>query len=276
MSEVKTTDVVKLRKTTGAGMMDCKKALVEAGGDYDKAIEIIRKKGQAIANKRADRDAAEGVVLAGTNNDRTSGALIVVNCETDFVAKNEDFVSFAASLLQLAVEQDASDLDAFKSMEFQGKPIESVLTEQVGKIGEKIEISFLRQLSAAQVTAYVHPGNQFASLIGLNMKVDDPQVGKDVAMQVAAMNPVAVDKEQVPKEVIDKELEIGKEQARRDGKPEQILDKIATGKLNKYFRDNTLLNQDFIKENKKTIAQYLSETSKDLTVTDFVRYSLKD
>jgi len=276
MAEIKTADVVKLRKTTGAGMMDCKKALQESGGDYDKAIEIIRKKGQAIANKRADREATEGAVLARTTEDRKTGALLVLNCETDFVAKNEDFVAFASSILDSALAQQAADLEALKALPLEGKTVEEAVMEQVGKIGEKLDLSFYQILSAEQMTAYVHPGNKLASLIGLNKSVDDAQVGKDVAMQVAAMNPVAVDKDRVPQEVIDKEIEIGKEQARREGKPEQIIEKIAMGKLNKYFKENTLLNQDFIKDNKKTIGQYLNEIDGDLTVTDFVRYGLKD
>ncbi len=276
MAEIKTADVVKLRKSTGAGMMDCKNALTEAEGDYDKAIEIIRKKGQAIANKRADREASEGAVLARTTEDRKSGALLVLNCETDFVAKNDDFVAFASSILDLALENGAADLDALKALDHKGLTVEEAVTEQVGKIGEKIDLSFYHKFDAEQLTAYVHPGNKLASLIGLNKAVDDPQVGKDVAMQVAAMNPVAVDKDQVPQEVIDKEIEIGKEQALREGKPEQIIEKIAMGKLNKYFKENTLLNQDFVKEHKKTVGQYLKEVDNDLTVTDFVRYGLKD
>jgi len=276
MAEIKTADVVKLRKTTGAGMMDCKNALKEADGDYYKAIEIIRKKGQAIANKRADRDASEGVVLAKTSEDQKSGVLLVLNCETDFVAKNDEFVAFASSILDLALENGAADLDAVKALDLQGKSVEEAVTEQVGKIGEKLDLSFYQKIAAEQLTAYVHPGNKLASLIGLNKPVDDPQVGKDVAMQVAAMNPVAVDKDQVPQEVIDKEIEIGKELARREGKPDQIIEKIAMGKLNKYFKDFTLVNQDFVKENKKTVGQYLKEVDKDLTVTEFVRYGLKD
>ena len=276
MAEISSSEVVKLRKTTGAGMMDCKIALQEANGDFEKAIEIIRKKGKAIASKRADREACEGVVLARTTADMKRGAVLVLNCETDFVAKNEEFISFANSLLNLALEKQVSELDALKAHDFHGKTVEDAVIEQVGRIGEKIDLSFFQQLSASQVTAYIHPGNKLASLIGLNKAVADKQVGKDVAMQVAAMNPVAVDKDQVPQHVIDKELEIGRDQALREGKPEAILDKIAQGKLNKYFKDSTLLNQDFIKDNKKTVGQYLKEADKELTVTGFIRYGLKD
>jgi elongation factor Ts len=276
MAEIKSADVAKLRKMTGAGMMDCKKALQEADGDFDKATEIIRKKGQAIANKRADREASEGVVLAGTTSDRKEGYLIVLNCETDFVAKNDDFVSFAESILQVAVERKPANLDELKSIALGDKTVADAVTQQIGIIGEKLDLSFFDRITAEQVTAYIHPGNKLASMIGLNQDVPEAQVGKDVAMQVAAMSPMAVDKDDVPKDVQDREIEIGKEQARREGKPEQILEKIAMGKLNKFFKDNTLLNQDFIKESKKSVKQYLQEKDKDLTVTGFVRFGLKN
>jgi len=276
MAEISSSEIVRLRKTTGAGMMDCKIALQEANGNFDKAVEIIRIKGKAIASKRADREACEGVVLARATADLKRGAILVLNCETDFVARNEDFISFASALLNLGLEKQVSELDALKALDFHGKTVEDAVVEQVGKIGEKIDLSFFRQLSAPQVTAYTHPGNKLASLIGLNKVVADKQAGKDVAMQVAAMNPVAIDKDQVPQHTIDKELEIGRDQARRDGKPEEILDKIALGKLNKFFKESTLLNQDFIKDNKKTVGQYLKEADKELTVTGFVRYGLKD
>jgi elongation factor Ts len=260
---------------TGAGMMDCKKALQEASGDFDKAAEIIRKKGQAVASKRADREASEGVVLAKATADGTKGFMIVLNCETDFVAKNDDFVKFADRILDLALENQPADLDALKSLHMGGMTVSDAVTEQIGIIGEKLELSFYDKIDAAQVTAYIHPGNKLASMVGLNQAIEDVQVGKDVAMQVAAMSPVAVDKGDVPQEIQDKEVEIGKEQARREGKPEQILEKIAMGKLNKFFKENTLLNQDFVKENKKSVRQYLQEKDKDLTVTGFVRFGLK-
>ena len=276
MAEIKAADVAKLRKMTGTGMMDCKKALQEADGNFNKATEIIRKKGQAVANKRADRDATEGVVLARTSGDHTKGFMIVLNCETDFVAKNDDFVKFAESILDLALENQPANLEELNSLSLKGKTVSDAVTDQIGVIGEKLELSFYDKIDAVQVTAYIHPGNNLASMIGLNQIVSDEQVGKDVAMQVAAMGPVAIDKDDVPQDVQDKEIEIGKEQARKEGKPEQILEKIALGKLNKFFKENTLLNQDFVKENKKSVKQYLQEKDKELTVTGFVRFGLKN
>jgi elongation factor Ts len=276
MAEISTADVVKLRKSTGAGIMDCRNALQEADGDFEKAIEIIRKKGKLVASKRADREANEGVVLARTSDDLTRGGMIVLNCETDFVAKNNDFQHFAESILQLALEKQPKDLENLKNLNVENKTVADAIVEQIGIIGEKIDLSFYQKISATQVTAYIHPGNKLASLIGLNKSVTDPQVGKDIAMQVAAMDPVAVEQDQIPKHIIDKEIEIGKDQARQEGKPEEILEKIATGKLNKFFKEKTLLNQQFIKDNKKTIRQYLQEVYKELTVTGFVRYSLSD
>lgn len=275
MAQITAADVSKLRKVTGAGMMDCKKALLESDGDFEKAVETIRKKGQAIANKRADREASEGVVLAKINGDSTYGAMIVLNCETDFVAKNEDFIKFAGSVLDKAIETNPRDLEALKEIELDGKKIADKVIEQIGIIGEKIDLTYFDKLEAAQVIPYIHPGNKLATLVGLN-KTTDLQVGKDVAMQVAAMNPVAVDKDNVPQDVIEKEKEIGRDQARQEGKPENILDKIAEGKLNKFFKENTLLNQDFTKDNKKTVRQYLQETDKDLTVTGFIRFTLNN
>jgi elongation factor Ts len=276
MSEITSADVVKLRKSTGAGMMDCKHALQEAGGDFEKAVEIIRKKGKLVASKRADREANQGVVLARVTGDLKSGVMIVLNCETDFVAINQDFQRFAESILDLALEKQPQDLEILKNLQLSGKTVKDAIVEQIGIIGEKIDLSFYQKITAAQVTAYVHPGNKLASLIGLNKSVGDPQVGKDIAMQVAAMDPVAVNQDQIPKSIIDKELEIGKDQARQEGKPEEILEKIAMGKLNKFFRERTLVNQQFIKDNKKTVLQYIQEADKDLIVTGFVRYGLTD
>ena len=276
MADIKAADVSKLRKMTGAGMMDCKKALQETNGDFDKATEIIRKKGQAVASKRADREASEGVVLARTSADGKHGFMMALNCETDFVAKNENFIKFARRILDLATEKQPKDLEALKALNLEGKSVSDAVTEQVGVIGEKLDLPFYGKIDADSVTAYIHPGNMLASLVGLNKEVSDQQVGKDVAMQIAAMNPVAVDKDNVAQEVIDKEFEIGKEQARKEGKPEEILEKIATGKLNKFFREYTLLNQDFVKEHKKSVRQYLQEVDNNLTVTGFVRFGLKD
>jgi len=276
MAEIKAAEVSKLRKMTGAGMMDCKQALQEANGDFKKATDIIRKKGQAVARKRADREASEGVVLAKVSADGKQGVMIVLNCETDFVAKNKKFIQFAQSILDLAAEKQPADLDALKAQDLSGKSVSEAVTEQVGMIGEKLELPFYSKINAESVTAYIHPGNMLASMIGLNKVVSDIQVGKDVAMQVAAMNPVSVNRDSVTRDVIDKELEIGREQALKEGKPEEILDKIAQGKLNKFFKENTLLDQNFVKDNKKSVTQYLQEVEKELTVTGFVRYGLKD
>ncbi|MCB8994215.1 MAG: elongation factor Ts [Bacteroidales bacterium] len=272
MAEISAADVMKLRKATGAGMMDCKKALQESNGDFEVAVDTIRKKGQLVASKRADRDATEGAVIAKTTG--KAGALIILNCETDFVAKNEAFVAFAHSILDLACEKLPADLDALKALKMDGKTVEEKVIEQVGVIGEKLDLSFYGKIEAGEVVAYIHPGNKLSTLVGFNKKVS-VQVGKDIAMQIAAMGPVAVDKENVDAETIAKEKEIGREQARLEGKPENMLDKIAEGKLNKFFKDSTLLNQDFTKDSKKTVRQYLKEADADLTVTEFFRQSLK-
>lgn len=266
-------DVSRLRKMTGAGMMDCKNALEESNGNFDQAVEIIRKKGQLVASKRADRDATEGVVLAKVSDKGNMGAMIVLNCETDFVAKNDNFIKLADEILDLALEQKPADLDGLKKLGFKGRTVGDVVTEQVGIIGEKLDLSYFGKIEAPQVIPYIHPGNKLATLVGMTKAVD-VKVGRDIAMQVAAMNPVAVDKSDVSAEMVEKEKEIGREQARNEGKPENMLDKIAEGKLNKFFKESTLLNQDFTKDNSKTIRQYLQGVDKDLTVTGFLRYSL--
>ncbi|GAB4278013.1 MAG: translation elongation factor Ts [Marinilabiliales bacterium] len=275
MTKISASDVAKLRKATGAGMMDCKNALVESEGDFDKAIEIIRKKGKAIANKRADRDATEGVVLAKVTEDKKHGALIVLNCETDFVAKNEKFIEFAYKILETALLNKPSSLEELKQQTIDNISIDDRIKEETGIIGEKIDLSFYSALDAEMLTAYIHPGNKIASLIGLNMVVDD-QIGKDIAMQVTAMNPVSISEKDVPEEIKQKELEIGKEQARQEGKPEELLDKIALGKLNKFYKESTLLNQQFIKDQKISVNQYLKQFNKELTVTGFIRYALEN
>ncbi|MGQ1908936.1 translation elongation factor Ts [Marinifilum sp. RC60d5] len=270
---IKAADVAKLRKATGAGMMDCKKALIESEGDFDKAVEIIRKKGMAIANKRADREASEGVVLAKVSADKKKGAMITLNCETDFVAKNDGFVAFATKILDIALENMPADLEALKALEMDGRKIEEHVTEQTGVIGEKIDLSFFDKIEAEAAVAYIHAGNKLATLIGFNKDLEE-QMGRDVAMQAAAMAPIAIDKDEVPADVVAKELEIGKEKARLEGKPEQILDKIAQGRLGKFFKEVTLLNQDFVKDGKKTVKQYLAEADKDLTVVAMKRFTL--
>ena len=272
MAEIQAADVNKLRKATGAGMMDCKKALQESNGDFEAAIDIIRKKGQLVASKRADREATEGVVIAKAEG--KTGAILVLNCETDFVAKNENFIKFADSILKLAIDKKPADIQALKSLPFEGKTVNEKIMEQTGIIGEKIDISDYGTIQAEEVVSYIHQGNTLATIVGFSKKVN-VQVGKDIAMQIAAMAPVAIDKTNVTAEVIEKEKEIGREQARLEGKPENMLDKIAEGKLNKFFKESTLLNQDFTKDSKKTVQQYLKEADPDLKVIDFKRYSLK-
>jgi len=274
MATITTADVAKLRRITLAGMMDCKKALEEADGNFDKAIEIIRKKGQAVASKRADREATEGVVLAKTAGDGKSGAMIVLNSESDFVAKNAEFTGLANRILDIAVNKKPADLEALKALPMEGGNVGGKVVEFLGVIGEKLELSFYDKIEAAFVQAYIHPGNKLATLIGFSKAGADVQVYKDIAMQVAAMNPVAVDKADVPQSVIAQEIEIGREQARRDGKPEDMLEKIAQGKLGKFYKESTLLNQEFIKDNKLTIGQYLKSVDKELTVNTFKRYNL--
>jgi elongation factor Ts len=273
MADIKAADVAKLRKTTGAGMMDCKKALQEAEGDFDKAIDLIRKKGQAIASKRADREASEGNVQAKVEG--PYGAMISLNCETDFVAKNEDFVKFATSILDLAIAEKPADLEALKALPFEGKTVAEVITEQSGTIGEKLELAYFDFIRAEKVQAYNHFGNNLATLVGFSKADVNEQVAKDVAMQVAAMSPVAVDESDVAPEVIAKEKEIGREKALQEGKPENIVDRIAEGMVKKFLKENTLLNQEFTKDAKKTVGQYIKEADKDLMVTGFKRYAVK-
>jgi len=274
MATISSADVARLRKVTMAGMMDCKKALEESNGDFDKAIEIIRKKGQAVANKRADRDATEGVVLSKVNANSKAGAIIVLNSETDFVAKNAEFISLATKILDLALAKVPSNLEELKALPMENSTVGEKVTEFVGIIGEKMELAYYEKIEAAHVQAYIHPGNRLATLVGFSKAGLDMQVYKDIAMQVAAMNPVAVDKDDVPEKVIAQEIEIGKEQARRDGKPEEMLEKIAQGKLAKFYKESTLLNQEYVKDNKMSIRQYLQSVDKQLTVTAFKRYSL--
>jgi elongation factor Ts len=274
MATISSAEVARLRKVTMAGMMDCKKALEESNGDFDKAIEIIRKKGQAVANKRADRDATEGVVLSKVNTTGKMGAMIVLNSETDFVAKNSEFITLASKILDLALAKNPASLDELKTLPFENAKVSDKVTEFVGIIGEKLELAYYEKIEAAHVQAYIHPGNRLATLVGFSKADLDIHVYKDVAMQIAAMNPVAIDKDDVPDKVIAQEIEIGKEQARRDGKPEEMLEKIAQGKLSKFYKESTLLNQEYIKDNKMSIRQYLQSADKQLTVTAFKRYSL--
>nr|WP_299073919.1 translation elongation factor Ts [uncultured Allomuricauda sp.] len=273
MAKITAAEVNKLRKTTGAGMMDCKNALVEADGDFEKAIEILRKKGQKVAAKRADRDSSEGAAIAKVSNDNSNGIIISLNCETDFVAKNETFVTLANDLADLAL--GFSSKDDFLAASFNGMSVAEKLTEQTGVIGEKIEIGSFEKLEAPFVGSYIHAGNKIATLVGLSAAVDGaPEAAKDVAMQAAAMNPVALNEEGVDQSIIDKEIEIAKDQLRQEGKPEAMLENIAKGKLKRFFKDNTLVNQTFIKDNKQSVAQYVKSVDSNLEVTGFQRVAL--
>ena len=275
MTKISASDVGKLRRQTGSGMMDCKKALIEANGDFEQAVDILRKKGQKVAAKRADRQATEGVVIAKNNTDNNKAILISLNCETDFVAKNEDFIKIAHSILDKAVSENLASSEDLSSMILdEGMTVAEKVLEQTGVIGEKIEIS-AQVVEDTQVSSYVHAGNRLATIVGFNQTLDH-QVARDIAMQVAAMSPIAVDKDNVDQETVNRELEIAKDLARQEGKPEQMLDKIAQGRLNKFFKENTLLNQAFIKDGKKSVAQYLQEHAKDLSVTCFKRVGLSN
>jgi len=268
-------EVNKLRKMTGAGMMDCKKALVETNGDFEAAVDYLRKKGQKVAAKRADRDATEGVVIAKTTSDGGRGVVVHISCETDFVAKNEAFVSFATEIAQTALENNITSADALLAHQSNGVSLADKITEQIGKIGEKIEVAQFATLSADHVAPYIHANNKVGVLVGLNKGGSEiAEAAKDVAMQVAAMSPVAVDEANVAADVIDRERAIGREKAIAEGKPENIVDKIAEGTVKKFLKEKTLLNQQFVKDGSKTVSAFLKSVDGDLTVTDFKRLSL--
>ena len=273
MSKISAADVNKLRKSTGAGMMDCKKALVEAEGDFDTAVEVLRKKGQKVAANRADRDSSEGAVIARVNNDATVGVIVSVNCETDFVAKNENYVTLANQLADVALAHDS--LDSFLAADFNGMSVADKLTEQTGVIGEKIEIGGFERLKGAFVGSYIHAGNKIATLTSLSAGVDGAaEAAKNVAMQAAAMNPIALNEEGVDAATVEKEIEIAKDQLRQEGKPEAMLDNIAKGKLKRFFKDNTLVNQAYIKDGKQSVSEYVKSVDSELTVTGYKRLAL--
>ena len=273
MSKISATDVNKLRKATGAGMMDCKKALVEAEGDFDTAVEVLRKKGQKVAANRADRDSSEGAVIARVNDDATVGVIVSVNCETDFVAKNESYVTLSNQLADVALAHDS--LDSFLAADFNGMSVADKLTEQTGVIGEKIEIGGFERLEGAFIGSYIHAGNKIATLTSLSAVVDGAaEAAKNVAMQAAAMNPIALNEEGVDPVTVEKEIEIAKDQLRQEGKPETMLDNIAKGKLNRFFKDNTLVNQAYIKDGKQSVNDYVKSVNAELSVTGFKRVAL--
>jgi len=269
-------DVNKLRKMTGAGMMDCKKALTEANGDFDKAVELLRKKGQKISASRADKKASEGSIFIQTADNDSRSVLIALNCETDFVAKNEEFQSLGQMIVEVAAENNPSGIEELLTLKAGNLTVAQKIEELMGKIGEKLEVSSYEVLEGEKVVSYIHANNKLGVMVALKggNGADVIEAGKDVAMQIAAMSPVAVDKDDVSQEVIAKEIEIGKEQARTEGKPDELLEKIAMGKLNKFYKENTLLNQQFVKDSSQTIAKYLDGVQKGLTVTAFKRITI--
>jgi len=273
MANITAADVNKLRQMSGAGMMDCKHALVETDGDFDKAIDYLRKKGQKVANKRSDRSANEGMVFAKTSADNKKAIAVMISCETDFVAKSADFVKYANDVADLAIIETPASIDDLKNANLNGRTVAENLLDLIGKTGEKMEIAAYELIEAAMTFAYNHPGNKLGTIVGFSKDnvTNLEQVGKEIAMQIAAMDPVAIDKGDVDQKTIDNEIEIGKEQARQEGKPEDMLEKIALGKLNKFYKERTLLNQEFVRDNKKTVGQYIIETDKDLKVTAFRR-----
>ncbi|PQA92297.1 translation elongation factor Ts [Chryseobacterium shigense] len=266
-------DVAKLRNQTGAGMMDCKKALVEAEGDFEKAVDILRKKGQKVAANRADRESAEGAVIARVNEDNTLGVVISLNCETDFVAKNEAFIELAYEFAEMAIF--AATKEELLATDFHGMTVAEKLIEQTGVIGEKIEIGAFERIEGPFLGAYIHAGNKIAAITALSAKVDGAdEAAKSVSMQVAAMNPIALDETRVSQETIDKELEIERELLIKEGKPENIIENILKGKMQKFYKDNTLVHQSFIKDGSLSVADYVKSVNADLKVTGFVRISL--
>jgi len=269
-------EVNKLRQSTGAGMMDCKKALTEAEGDFEKAVDILRKKGQKVSASRADRETKEGVVVTSVSADKSAGVLLTLTCETDFVAKNEEFVAFANEILSAAVEKGATSKEEILALPAGNITIGEKIVEMTGKIGEKIEISDFVVVKGEAVVPYIHSNGKLGVLVALKnvggSEVED--AGKDVAMQIAAMSPVAVDKDGVDAAVVEREIAVGKEQALAEGKPEAMIEKIAMGKLNKFYKENTLLSQSFVKDSSKNVSQYLDSVSKGLTVVDFKRISI--
>jgi len=286
---ISAADVNKLRLKTGAGMMDCKKALTESNGDFEAAIDYLRKKGAKVSASRSDRETKEGVVIARSSEDGTHGIIIELNCETDFVAKNADFIEFGNTLANLALAKNPSSVQDLLNLTYYaagspgdtgipGKsstPVSAAINEQTGKIGEKISVSKLEKITASKVVAYIHANYKLGVLVGLSQDVTGAsEAGKDVSMQIAAMNPVSIDKNDVDATVIERELEIAREQVKTEGKPDNMIEKIAQGKLNKFYKDSTLLNQEFVKDSSKTIAQMLDAVHKGLTVTAFKRVQL--
>lgn len=269
-------DVKKLRDQTGAGMMDCKKALTEANGDFEQAIDYLRKKGQKVSAARADKATSEGAVFVQTNTDNTQGAIIALSCETDFVAKTDDFQTLGQKIADVACNSQPTDIEALLQLTIDGTSVQDEITALVGRVGERATISAYKTLHSEAVVPYIHTGSKLGVLVGLQgtQSASVTEAGQDVAMQIAAMSPLAVDKDGIDQSTIDRELEVGKELARNEGKPEAMLDKIAQGRLNKFFKEHTLLPQPFVKDNAMTIEQYLKSVVPSLTVTAFERVAV--
>ncbi|SKA17675.1 elongation factor Ts [Chitinophaga eiseniae] len=273
MATITAADVNKLRQQTGAGMMDCRKALVESDGDFEKAVDYLRKKGQKVAALRSDRETKEGVIIAKVAADGKSGVIVGLGCETDFVAKNEDFVKFAQAIVDLALAKGIKTIDELNAAELDGVTVADKVNDQVAKIGEKISLNKFEFVEAGGVTAYIHGNYRMGVLVAFSKPVSE-EVGKDVAMQIAAMNPIAVDADSVPADVIAREKEIAVEQVKAEGKPAEMAEKIAVGKVNKFFKESTLLAQAFVKDNNKSVADYLKSVDADLKVSGFKRIAL--
>ncbi len=273
--EIKATDVAKLRQMTGAGMMDCKSALVESNGDFERAKEIIREKGKLVAAKRADRETTEGSVIALASADNTKAILTCLGCETDFVAKNAEFQKLANDIAATALANMPADLEALKAVKLDTLTVEEAVVQQTGKSGEKHSIPFYNKLESPYIATYIHTNGKVATIVGFTKAVSY-EVGREIAMQITAMNPVSVSKDSCPKEVIEKELEIYREQIRMEGKPENMIEQIAQGKLSKFFKDSTLEEQTFVKDGKISVAAYLKSVDPEVKVTGFYRFSLND
>ena len=275
MANISAADIKKLRDMTDAGMMDCKKALEATDGDFEAAVDHLRKQGLKLAAKRADREATDGVVIAKVHQSRNYGIIVKVSCETDFVAKNENFVAFAMQLADIALEQRPENLAALLAIELDGVAISERVAEQVGKIGEKIELAQYEHIGSSQVAAYIHTGYKAGVLVAVNQENTEAfEAAKSVAMQVAAMKPVGLDKDDVDATIVAREIEVAKELARNEGKPEEMLEKIALGRLNKFYKEQTLLNQEYVRDSSKTVAQFLDGVSKGLTVKAFKHVTL--
>ncbi len=273
--EIKAADVAKLRKMTGAGMMDCKNALVESNGDFDRAQEIIREKGKLVAAKRADRETTEGSVIAIANEAHNKAILVCLGCETDFVAKNQEFQDVANGIAKVALANMPASMDALMSLPFEDGTIADAVTRQTGKSGEKHAIPFYNKLEAPYIATYIHMNHKVATIVGFN-KAISAEAGKEIAMQITAMVPVSVNRDNCPQEVIDKEMHIYREQIRLEGKPEEMVEKIALGKLNKFFKEYTLEDQTFVKDGKISVKEYLKTIDPEVKVTGFYRFSLND